>query len=60
MPHFGGPIHGIPAKIIVVGIDLSDLGYSIGAQVEGLFLQDAADDNDSFDPVFIAGLPATP
>ena len=60
VPHFGGPIHGIPAKVITVGIDLSDLGYSIGAQVEGLFLQDAADDNDSFDPVFIAGLPATP
>lgn len=59
-PHFGGLIHGIPAKVIAVGIDLSDLGYSLGAKVEGLFLQDAADDNDYFDPVFIAGLPMSP
>ncbi len=58
--HFGGPIHGIAAKVLAVGIDLSDLGFPIGAKVEGLFLQDAADDNDSFDPVFIAGLPPTP
>jgi len=58
-------LHGIPAKVgsekvIAVGIDMSDLGYSLGANVEGLFLQHAADDNDSFDPVFIAGLPTTP
>ena len=59
-PHFGGPIHGIPAKVIAVGIDLSDLGYTVGAEIEGLFFQDASDDNDSFDPVFIAGLPTTP
>ena len=59
-PHFGGPIHAIPAKVLAVGIDLSDLGYPIGARVEGLFLQDAADDSDFFDPVFIAGLPTTP
>ena len=59
-PHFGGPIHAIPAKVLAVGIDLSDLGYPIGARVEGLFLQDAADDSYFFDPVFIAGLPTTP
>ena len=64
-PHFGGHIHGIPAKVgvpakvIAVGIDLSDLGYCLGAKVEGLFLEDAADDNDSFDSVFIADLPTT-
>jgi len=38
----------------------SDLGYPIGAKVEGLFFQDAADDSDFFDPLFIVGLPPTP
>lgn len=56
----GGPMHGIPAKVVAVGIDLSDLGYSLGSKVEGLFLQDAADDNDSFNSVFTAGFPTTP
>lgn len=42
---------------LVVGIDLSDLGYAIGEIVEGLFIQDALDDGHYVDPVFIAGLP---
>ncbi len=42
---------------LVVGIDLSDLGYRDGEAVEGLFFQDALDDGHRVDPVFIAGLP---
>ncbi|UUO08723.1 FecR family protein [Blastopirellula sp. J2-11] len=42
---------------IVVGIDLSDLGYAEGALVDGLFLQDDLADEDFLDPVLIAGLP---
>ena len=42
---------------LVVGIDLSDLGYRDGETVEGLFFQDALDDGHRVDPVFIAGLP---
>jgi len=42
---------------LAVGIDLSDLGYSVGESVEGLFIQDALDDVHHVDPVFIAGLP---
>ncbi|MEW4452440.1 FecR domain-containing protein [Bremerella sp. JC817] len=45
---------------IAVGIDLSDLGYPEGALVEGLFFQDAMDNEDAVDPVFIAGLPDEP
>ena len=56
--HRGGVLHHIPAKVIAVGIDLTDLGYAANAQCDGLFFQDAADDIDYFDPVFIAGLPA--
>ena len=43
---------------IAVGIDLSDLGYTAGAEVDGLFFQDALDDKHTVDPVFIAGLPS--
>ncbi len=42
---------------LAVGIDLSDLGYTVGEVVEGLFFQDAMDDGHRVDPVFIAGLP---
>ncbi len=48
----------IPFWAIAVGIDLSDLGYAPGVAVEGLFFQDARDDDQIVDPVFIAGLPA--
>jgi len=45
--------------ILATGIDLSDLGYQDGEQVEELFFQDANDDKQlsRVDPVFIAGLP---
>lgn len=55
--HNGGSEHRVRAKALAVGIDLSDLGYKPGAAVEGLFFQDAQDDNNLVDPVFIAGLP---
>ncbi|NQV27912.1 MAG: FecR domain-containing protein [Rhodopirellula sp.] len=42
---------------LAVGIDLSDLGYSLGDRVEELFIQDALDDQHFIDPVFIGGLP---
>lgn len=45
-------------RALAVGIDLSDLGYGDEATVDGLFIQDALDDNDIVDPVFVAGLPA--
>lgn len=60
MRHDGGAAHVVAAKGLAVGIDLSDLGYPAGAQVEGLFFQDALDDGDYFDPVFIAGFPMIP
>lgn len=44
-------------RALAVGIDLSDLGYPIGATVEGLFLQDALTDEHVIDPVFIGGFP---
>jgi len=44
-------------RMLATGIDLSRLGYPAGAAVEGLFLQDAADDDHKFDPVYIGGLP---
>lgn len=44
-------------RALAVGIDLSDLGYLDNAAVEGLFFQDALDDQHVVDPVFIAGLP---
>ncbi|MCF6310848.1 MAG: FecR family protein [Verrucomicrobiales bacterium] len=43
--------------VIAVGIDLSDLGYEDGDAVEGLFIQDAMDDDAQVDPVVIVGLP---
>lgn len=45
---------------LAVGIDLSDLGYAAGETVEGLFFQDALDDQHFVDPVFIGGLPEMP
>ena len=42
---------------LAVGIDLSELGYAEGEQVDGLFFQDADDDTHRVDPVFIGGLP---
>ncbi|QDU81236.1 FecR protein [Polystyrenella longa] len=50
--------HIVRARILAVGIDLSDLGFSEGELVEGLFLQDLMDDGSFLDPVFIGGLPA--
>jgi hypothetical protein len=47
-------------RALATGIDLSDLSYPPGAQVGGLFIQDAFDDDHYVDPVFIAGLPALP
>lgn len=47
--------------IIAVGIDLSDLGYANGEQVEELFLQHASPfDGPKLDPTMIVGLPAIP
>ena len=43
---------------LAVGIDLTDLGYAAGEHVEGLFIQDALDDQHYVDPVFIGGFPA--
>jgi hypothetical protein len=50
--------HVIKLRGLAVGIDLSDLGYTAGETVEGLFFQDALDDKHYVDPVFIGGLPA--
>src|SRR5262249_47020664 len=55
--HDGGTDHVVAAKGLAVGIDLSDLGYPLGAEVEGLFFQDILDDGNYIDPVFVAGLP---
>lgn len=48
---------GMKFRGLVVGIDLSDLGYQDGDQIDGLFIQDASDDTHNVDPVFIGGLP---
>ncbi len=53
----GGNLHIVGAKALAVGIDLSDLGFAEGETVEGLFIQDAQDNSDVIDPVFIGGLP---
>ncbi|MDF1737948.1 MAG: FecR family protein [Verrucomicrobiales bacterium] len=45
------------SKALAVGIDLSDLGYREGAEVSGLFFQDANDDGNHIDPIIIRGLP---
>jgi len=55
--HNAGSEYRVRAKALAVGIDLSDLGYPPGAKVDGLFFQDAQDDNNLIDPVLIAGLP---
>lgn len=50
-------VQAVKFHAVAVGIDLSDLGYEEGALVEGLFFQDALNDDDIIDPTFIAGLP---
>lgn len=55
--HNRGSEYAVRAKALAVGIDLSDLGYRDGEAVDGLFFQDAQDDENLVDPVFIAGLP---
>jgi len=55
--HDAGTFQSAGAKVLAVGIDLSDLGYPPGASVEGLFFQDLLDDSNYLDPVFIAGFP---
>ena len=60
LSHNGGVPHAVPAKVIAVGIDLSDLGYPEGAEVAELFFQDTLDDNNYIDPVFLGGLPPLP
>ncbi|WP_436714366.1 FecR domain-containing protein [Roseiconus lacunae] len=42
---------------LVVGIDLTDLGYAPNETVQELFIQDALDDKHHVDPVLIGGLP---
>ncbi|WP_404307307.1 FecR family protein [Neorhodopirellula lusitana] len=42
---------------VATGIDLSDLGYELGDSVDGLFLQDAMENDLPIDPMLIAGLP---
>ncbi|MGV3660461.1 MAG: FecR domain-containing protein [Prosthecobacter sp.] len=54
---FDGRTFKMTYRVVAVGIDLSDLGYAAGEMVEGLFFQDAEDDDLRVDPVFIAGLP---
>ncbi len=51
-------LQAIKFRALAVGIDLSDLGYAPGEEVDGLFFQDALDDKHFIDPVFIGGLPA--
>lgn len=46
-------------QALAVGIDLSDLGFQDGERVDGLFFQDAQDDEHRVDPVLIAGLPGS-
>ncbi|WP_158545406.1 FecR domain-containing protein [Bremerella cremea] len=58
--HNGGVPHAVPAKVIATGIDLSDLGYPAGAEVRELFIQDAMDDENQVDPVFIGAFPPVP
>jgi hypothetical protein len=54
---FRGTNFTVTSKLLAVGIDLSDLGYPPGATVDGIFIQDALDDGNQVDPVFLAGLP---
>lgn len=50
-------VQAVKFHAIAVGIDLSDLGYEEGVAVDGLFFQDALNDDDIVDPTFIAGFP---
>lgn len=50
-------VQAVKFHAVAVGIDLSDLGYEDGALIDGLFFQDALNDDDIVDPTFIAGLP---
>ncbi|QDT66310.1 FecR family protein [Calycomorphotria hydatis] len=50
-------VHKIPCRAHAVGIDLDDMGIPAGESVTGLFIQDAADDENFVDPVVIVGLP---
>lgn len=43
--------------VLAVGIDLSDLGYLPGEEVQEIFIQDTQDDRNTVDPVFVGGLP---
>lgn len=56
-PGYSSQSQSIKFLGLTVGINLSDLGYSAGETVEGLFIQDTLDDGHRVDPVFIAGLP---
>lgn len=56
-PIRGGVDYPVTSKALAVGIDLSDLGYPEGAEVDGLFLQDMLDQGHRIDPVYIGGLP---
>lgn len=58
--HTYAPVHTIRAKVLAVAVDLSDMGFSIGDSATGLFLQDAHDDADYIDPIFVGGLPPIP
>lgn len=51
------PQPGRSYGVLAVAIDLSDLGYALHESVDGLFFQDTLDDDQRFDPVFIAGFP---
>ena len=53
---FGTP-SGLNFRALAVGIDLSDLGFTEGEAVSGLFFQDANDDLHVVDPVIVCGLP---
>jgi ferric-dicitrate binding protein FerR (iron transport regulator) len=53
----GGTDFMVTSKILAVGLDLSDLGYAPGREVEGLFLQDVLDDGHHVDFTVIGGLP---
>jgi hypothetical protein len=52
-----GTLQPVRARANAVAIDLSELGYAAGDTCDGLFIQDADDDQTTIDPVFIAGLP---
>ena len=48
---------GIRVRIMPSVIDVTDLGYTDGEAVEGLFLRDDANDERLVDQVFIGGFP---